>query len=113
VFDLIQTMKQAAIDMAVAVKLFESTQISSTCSILQGNADANEIASYLDEMATKHTEERRGAQRFYVRTVDAPGRRLPCSVPEGNEELIQVCTDLDAQAIREWETRALLADEGT
>lgn len=53
--------------------------------------------------------ERRGAQRFYVRTADGLEVDFRVRYPEGYEELIQVCADLDAPATRERETRALLA----
>ena len=53
--------------------------------------------------------ERRGAQRFYVRTKDGCEVDFLARYPEEGEELIQVCADLDAAATRDRETRALLA----
>jgi uncharacterized protein len=53
--------------------------------------------------------ERRGAQRSYLRTADGLEVDFLVRYPEGGEELIQVCADLDEPATRERETRALLA----
>jgi predicted AAA+ superfamily ATPase len=53
--------------------------------------------------------ERRGAQRSYLRTADGFEVDFLVRYPEGGEELIQVCADLDAPATRERETRALIA----
>jgi uncharacterized protein len=53
--------------------------------------------------------ERRGAQRSYLRTADGFEVDFLVRYPEGGEELIQVCADLDASATRERETRALIA----
>jgi len=52
--------------------------------------------------------ERRGADVGYVRT--AKGREVDflARYPEGRQDLIQVCADLDSAATRERETRALL-----
>jgi predicted AAA+ superfamily ATPase len=53
--------------------------------------------------------ERQGAQRSYLRTADGLEVDFLVRYPEGGEELIQVCADLDAQVTREREIRALLA----
>lgn len=53
--------------------------------------------------------ERRGAHRFYVRTPQGREVDFLARYPEGVEELIQVCTDLDAPQTRDREVRALLA----
>jgi predicted AAA+ superfamily ATPase len=53
--------------------------------------------------------ERRGAQISYLRTTEGFEVDFLVRYPEGGEELIQVCADLDAPATRERETRALLA----
>ena len=53
--------------------------------------------------------ERRGAQRSYLRTTDGFEVDFLVRYPEGGEELIQVCADLDVPATRERETRALIA----
>jgi uncharacterized protein len=53
--------------------------------------------------------ERRGAQISYLRTAEGLEVDFLVRYPEGGEELIQVCADLDAPATRERETRALLA----
>ncbi len=53
--------------------------------------------------------ERRGAQISYVRTAAGFEVDFLARHPEGGEELIQVCTDLDSPAAREREVRALLA----
>ncbi len=53
--------------------------------------------------------ERRGAQISYVRTAEGFEVDFLARYPAGDEELIQVCADLDAPAAREREVRALLA----
>jgi predicted AAA+ superfamily ATPase len=53
--------------------------------------------------------ERRGAQRFYVRTEGGYEVDFLARYPEGGEDLIQVCADLDDAATRDREIRALLA----
>lgn len=53
--------------------------------------------------------ERRGAQISYLRTAEGFEVDFLVRYPEGGEELIQVCADLDTAATRERETRALLA----
>jgi hypothetical protein len=53
--------------------------------------------------------ERRGAQISYLRTAEGLEVDFLVRYPEGDEELIQVCADLDAPGTRERETRALLA----
>jgi uncharacterized protein len=52
---------------------------------------------------------RRGAHTSYLRTADGFEVDFLVRYPEGNEELIQVCANLDAPATRERETRALFA----
>jgi hypothetical protein len=52
--------------------------------------------------------ERCGAQISYVRTTGGFDVDFLARYPEGGEELIQVCANLDAPATRERETRALL-----
>ena len=52
--------------------------------------------------------ERRGADIAYVRTEAGFEVDFLARYPEGGEELIQVCADLDDPATRERETRALL-----
>ena len=53
--------------------------------------------------------ERRGAQISYLRTAEGFEVDFLVRYPEGGEELIQVCADLDTPATREREMRALLA----
>jgi hypothetical protein len=53
--------------------------------------------------------ERRGARISYLRTAEGFEVDFLVRYPEGGEELIQVCANLDAPATRERETRALLA----
>ena len=53
--------------------------------------------------------ERRGAQISYLRTAEGFEVDFLIRYPEGGEELIQVCSDLDASTTREREIRALLA----
>lgn len=53
--------------------------------------------------------ERRGAQRFYVRTQDGCEVDFLARYPDGSEDLIQVCADLDDAITRDREMRALLA----
>ena len=53
--------------------------------------------------------ERRGAQRFYVRTSDGREVDFLARYPAGGEELIQVCADLDDAVTRDREIRGLLA----
>jgi predicted AAA+ superfamily ATPase len=53
--------------------------------------------------------ERRGTETAYVRTRDGFEVDFLARSPEGGEQLIQVCADLDAPGARERETRALLA----
>ena len=53
--------------------------------------------------------ERRGAQISYLRTAEGFEVDFLVRYPEGGEELIQVCSDLDAPTTREREIRALLA----
>lgn len=53
--------------------------------------------------------ERRGAQRFYVRTKDGREVDFLARYPDGSEDLIQVCADLDDADTRDREIRALLA----
>lgn len=53
--------------------------------------------------------ERRGAQVAYFRTAEGFEVDFLAHFPDGSEDLIQVCADLDAPATRERETRALLA----
>ncbi|MDE2051671.1 MAG: ATP-binding protein [Gammaproteobacteria bacterium] len=53
--------------------------------------------------------ERRAAQRFYVRTKDGLEVDFVARYPDGGEDLIQVCADLDDAATRDREIRALLA----
>ena len=57
--------------------------------------------------------ERRGAEVAYVRTVGGFEVDFLARYPDGQEDLIQVCADLDTAATREREARALLqaADE--
>lgn len=57
--------------------------------------------------------ERRGAEVAYVRTVGGFEVDFLARYSDGQEDLIQVCADLDTAAIREREARALLeaADE--
>ncbi|MGC1966282.1 MAG: DUF4143 domain-containing protein, partial [Candidatus Acidiferrales bacterium] len=55
--------------------------------------------------------ERRGAHTSYLRTADGFEVDFLVRYPEGDEELIQICADLDTPATRERETRALLAAE--
>jgi len=52
--------------------------------------------------------ERRGAEISYVRTSTGYEVDFLARYPDGGEELIQVCADLDAPATREREMRALL-----
>lgn len=52
--------------------------------------------------------ERRGAQIAYVRTAGGYEVDFLAQYPQGGEELIQVCADLDTVATRERETRALV-----
>jgi predicted AAA+ superfamily ATPase len=52
--------------------------------------------------------ERRGAEIGYVRTSTGFEVDFLARYPEGREELIQVCADLDTPATRDRETRALL-----
>lgn len=53
--------------------------------------------------------ERRGAQAAYFRAAQGLEVDFLARFPEGREELIQVCADLDAPDTRQRETRALLA----
>ena len=53
--------------------------------------------------------ERRGATRSYMRTADGFEVDFLVRYPEGGEELIQVCSDLDEVTTKERELRALLA----
>jgi predicted AAA+ superfamily ATPase len=52
--------------------------------------------------------ERRGAEVAYVRTGDGFEVDFLARYPDGRQELLQVCADLDDPATRERETRALL-----
>lgn len=52
--------------------------------------------------------ERRGAEVAYVRTADGVEVDFLARYPDGREELIQVCADLESPATRDRETRALL-----
>lgn len=54
--------------------------------------------------------ERRGAEVAYVRTASGREREVDflARYPEGHEDLIQVCANLDLPATREWEIQALL-----
>jgi predicted AAA+ superfamily ATPase len=53
--------------------------------------------------------ERRGTTRSYMRTADGFEVDFLVRYPEGGEELIQVCSDLDDVTTKERELRALLA----
>ncbi|MFL6600148.1 MAG: ATP-binding protein [Steroidobacteraceae bacterium] len=53
--------------------------------------------------------ERRGTQRSYMRTADGFEVDFLARYPEGGEELIQVCSDLDEANTKERELRALIA----
>ncbi|MBI4861911.1 MAG: ATP-binding protein [Candidatus Riflebacteria bacterium] len=53
--------------------------------------------------------ERRGAEVSYVRTAEDHEVDFLARYPDGHEELIQSCADLDDPATRERETRALLS----
>ncbi len=53
--------------------------------------------------------ERRGAQRFYVRTQDGREVDFLARYPDGSEDLVQVCADLADAVTRDREIRALLA----
>ena len=53
--------------------------------------------------------ERRGAQRFYVRTKEGREVDFLARYPDGSEDLLQVCADLDDAVTRDREIRALLA----
>ncbi len=53
--------------------------------------------------------ERRGAETAYVRTREGFEVDFLARFPEGGEQLIQVCTDLDATETREREIRSLQA----
>lgn len=53
--------------------------------------------------------ERRGAQRYYVRTGEGREVDFLARYPDGSEDLIQVCADLDNAVTRDREVRALLA----
>ncbi|MBI3987578.1 MAG: ATP-binding protein [Lentisphaerae bacterium] len=52
--------------------------------------------------------ERRGAEIAYVRTAENTEVDFLARYPEGRQELIQVCADLDAPETQDRETRALL-----
>lgn len=52
--------------------------------------------------------ERRGAEVAYVRTAAGGEVDFLARYPDGREELIQVCADLESPATRDRETRALL-----
>lgn len=52
---------------------------------------------------------RRGAETTYVKTADGFEVDFLARYPEGSQELIQVCADLDAAETRDREVRALLA----
>jgi len=56
--------------------------------------------------------ERAGAEVSYVRTASGYEVDFLARYPEGRQELIQVCADLDAAATRERELRALLEAAG-
>ncbi len=56
--------------------------------------------------------DRRGAEVAYVRTASGFEVDFLAEYPDGSQELIQVCSDLDAPATRERETRALLDAAG-
>jgi hypothetical protein len=56
--------------------------------------------------------ERRGAEVGYIRTSSGFEVDFMARYPDGTRELIQVCTDLDAPATRERETRALIEAGG-
>jgi len=56
--------------------------------------------------------ERRGARISYIRTMDGLEVDFLARYPDGKQELIQVCVDLDARVTRERETCALLEAEG-
>jgi len=56
--------------------------------------------------------ERRAAGIFYVRTAGGFEVDFLARYPDGTQELIQVCVDLDAGVTRERETRALLEAGG-
>lgn len=53
--------------------------------------------------------DRRGAETGYVHTADGYEVDFLARYPDGRQELIQVCANLDDPATRERETRALLA----
>ena len=53
--------------------------------------------------------ERRGAEAAYVRTKEGFEVDFLARSPDGGEQLIQVCADLDAPGARDRETRGLLA----
>lgn len=53
--------------------------------------------------------ERRGTQRSYMRTADGFEVDFLARYPEGGEELIQVCSDLDDADTKQRELRALIA----
>lgn len=52
--------------------------------------------------------ERRRAEVAYVRTADGAEVDFLARYPDGRQELIQVCADLESAATRDRETRALL-----
>ncbi len=56
--------------------------------------------------------ERRGAEAAYVRTREGFEVDFLARFPDGAEELIQVCTDLDSAGTRDREVRGLLAAQG-
>jgi predicted AAA+ superfamily ATPase len=56
--------------------------------------------------------ERRGAEAAYVRTREGFEVDFLARFPDGAEQLIQVCADLDAPGTREREVRALLSAAG-
>jgi hypothetical protein len=53
--------------------------------------------------------ERRGTTRSYMRTADGFEVDFLVRYPEGGEELIQVCSDLDEVTTKERDLRAFLA----
>ena len=56
--------------------------------------------------------ERRGAEAAYVRTREGFEVDFLARFPDGGEQLIQVCADLDAAGTRDREIRGLLAAAG-
>jgi predicted AAA+ superfamily ATPase len=52
--------------------------------------------------------ERNGAEVAYIRTDEGREVDFLARYPEGRQELIQVCTDLDSAAVRDRESQALI-----